>query len=36
LIFDGPFLVMIQKAGSQNPYFALWVDNAELLVPLRE
>ena len=36
LIFDRPFLVMIQKADSQNPYFALWVANAELLVPFRE
>lgn len=36
LIFDRPFLVMIQKAGSQNPYFALWVANAELLVPLQQ
>jgi hypothetical protein len=36
LIFDKPFLVMIQKGGSQNPYFALWVANAELLAPLHE
>jgi len=34
LIFDKPFLVMLQRVGAQNPYFALWVANAELLVPV--
>ena len=33
LIFDRPFLVMLQRTGASNPYFALWVANAELLVP---
>jgi hypothetical protein len=33
LVFNKPFLVMIQRTDSQQPYFALWVDNAELLVP---
>jgi len=32
LIFDRPFLVMLQRVGAANPYFALWVANAELLV----
>lgn len=33
LIFDKPFLIMIQRIDRGTPYFALWVDNAELLVP---
>ena len=33
LVFDKPFLIMIQKEGGQKPYFALWVANAELLLP---
>ncbi len=33
LIFDKPFLIMIQRAGADMPYFAFWVANAELLVP---
>ncbi len=35
LVFDSPFLIMIQYGKGQLPYFALWVDNAELLVPFR-
>jgi hypothetical protein len=34
LIFDKPFLIFMERKGSANPYFALWVDNPELLVPL--
>ena len=33
LIFDKPFLIMIQRVGAKMPYCALWVANAELLVP---
>ena len=33
LIFDRPFLIMLQRDGTASPYFALWVDNPELLVP---
>lgn len=33
LIFDKPFLVMIQRTDARVPYFALWVANAELLTP---
>jgi hypothetical protein len=36
LIFDKPFLVMIQRTDAREPYFALWVANAELLVPFHE
>jgi len=30
-IFDKPFLIMLRKKGSNLPYFAMWVGNAELL-----
>ena len=36
LVFDKPFLVMIQRTNAGQPYFALWVANAELLVPFHE
>jgi len=32
MVFDKPFLIMLQIADAKTPYFALWVDNAELLV----
>jgi hypothetical protein len=35
LVFDKPFLVMIQRTDATQPYFALWVANAELLVPFQ-
>jgi hypothetical protein len=31
LIFDKPFFVYLNKQGSERPYFAMWVGNAELL-----
>ena len=30
-IFDRPFLVYLQKRGAEQPFFVMWVDNAELL-----
>jgi len=33
MIFDKPFLAFLKREGAKAPYFALWVDNAELLVP---
>jgi hypothetical protein len=33
LIFDKPFLILMERKGATHPYFALWVDNPELLVP---
>jgi len=33
LIFDKPFLILLERRDAKQPYFALWVDNAELLVP---
>ena len=32
-VFDKPFLILLERHGAKNPYFALWVGNAELLVP---
>jgi hypothetical protein len=32
-IFDKPFLILMERTGAAQPYFALWVDNAELLAP---
>jgi len=31
-IFDKPFLMILQRADAQTPYFALWVRSPELLV----
>jgi hypothetical protein len=31
--FDRPFLILMKRAESDHPYFALWVGNASLLVP---
>lgn len=28
---DRPFLIVMQKRGAPNPFFVMWVDNAELL-----
>lgn len=30
-VFDRPFLVYIKRRDAQNPFFVMWVDNAELL-----
>jgi len=32
MVFDRPFLILLQRADAETPYFALWVDNPELLV----
>ncbi len=32
MIFDKPFLTLMQRAEAKTPYFALWVDNPEILV----
>jgi hypothetical protein len=36
LVFDQPFLIMLRYREREVPYFALWVDNPEILVPFRE
>jgi len=33
MIFDKPFLVMLERVDAKVPYFAMWIDNPELLVP---
>lgn len=33
LVFDRPFLILLERRDATCPYFALWVDNPELLVP---
>lgn len=32
LVFDQPFLVMLKRREAANPYFAMWVGNAELMI----
>lgn len=31
LVFDKPFLLVLKRVDNKNPYFALWVCNAELM-----
>ena len=31
MVFDKPFLIMLQRSDAKTPYFALWVGNADLL-----
>ena len=31
MVFDKPFLIMLQRLDAKTPYFALWVGNADLL-----
>jgi hypothetical protein len=33
MVFDKPFLIMMERTGAPMPYFALWIDNPELLTP---
>lgn len=33
LTFDKPFLLMLIEDGAQWPYFAMWVNNPELMIP---
>jgi len=35
LICDGPFLILMLKRDAKVPYFAAWIENEELLVPLK-
>jgi hypothetical protein len=32
-VLDRPFLIVMRKRGVTQPYFVMWVDNAELLQP---
>lgn len=33
LVFNRPFLIMLQYVDGRMPYFALWIENPELLTP---
>jgi hypothetical protein len=35
MVFDKPFLLMLQKSDADVPYFALWVENPEILVKVK-
>jgi hypothetical protein len=35
LVFDRTFLILLERRDAACPYFALWVDNPELLVPFK-
>lgn len=35
-VLDRPFLIFMRKRGAAQPYFAMWVDNAELLTPWKQ
>ncbi len=35
-VFDRPFLILLKKRGAKEPFFAMWVDNAELLSPWKQ
>jgi hypothetical protein len=32
MIFDKPFLILMQRRDAEMPYFAFWVDNPEVLI----
>ncbi len=32
-VFDRPFLIYLQQRQAQQPYFVMWVENPEVLVP---
>ena len=32
MVFNKPFLVLLERTGAEIPYFAVWVDNSELLI----
>jgi len=31
-IFNKPFLILLKRRDAENPYFAMWVGNAELMI----
>lgn len=36
MVFDKPFLMLLQRRDADMPYFALWVDNSEILVKVQQ
>jgi hypothetical protein len=35
-VFDKPFLLYLKKRDAKQPFFVMWVDNAELLTPFEK
>jgi len=35
-LLDRPFLIFMRKKGAAEPYFAMWIDNGELLTPWKK
>lgn len=35
-LFNEPFLIMLKKRTAEKPYFAMWIENTELLLPIQE
>ena len=33
MLFDKPFLLLMQRTEAKSPYFAMWVDNPEIVIP---
>jgi len=36
MIFDKPFLILLQRTDAPLPYFALWIGGPELLVGFKK
>jgi hypothetical protein len=36
MVFDKPYLILIMKREVDLPYFALWVENTELMIPIKK
>jgi len=34
LVFDQPFLLYMKEKGAQYPYFAMWIENTELMASI--
>ncbi len=35
-VFDRPFLICLTEREADQPYFAAWIENAELMEPFAE
>ena len=36
MVFDKPFLMLLQRRDADVPYFSLWIENPEILVKALE
>jgi hypothetical protein len=36
MVFDKPFLMLLQRRDADGPYFAMWIENPEILVKVPE